>query len=309
MRAETGRLPEAGCLMTKRFERSIGRAIVTGACMVALSACGLTTTQRAAVRNFSQATAAFGEVSAGELARMRDATIRMNAARVELAGGAGEDIESLEGAFTIQAVMARAQAANTLGAYGELLQALVDDTQEKELQTAADRFVASVRGLPGTEKSLTDDQLASIGKLVQLGGSLVVEAKKKDAIEKIVPAANPQVATLCDLLAADFDPDDTRLAAQYVLAANLLLADAGTVVRRAKDPETRAAATAAYQLAYDSRARAKAVLVPASRAARELKRANQSLTDAINSDAVTPEDLDNYAATVRTLVDAIKVLR
>src|SRR6185369_15773670 len=115
--------------------------------------------------------------------------------------GAG-DVGSLEGAFSTEAVMARTQAANALGAYGALLQALVDDTQEKELQTAADRFVASVKGLPGTERNLSDTQLASIGKLVQVGGSLVIEAKKKDAIRTIIPKANPQVATLCDLLAA-----------------------------------------------------------------------------------------------------------
>ena len=290
-------------------ESAVCQAIVATISVVALSACGLTTTQRAAVRNFSQATAAFGEASAGEFARMRDSTIRMNTARAELSAPGAGDVGSLEGAFSTEAVMARTQAANALGAYGELLQALVDDTQEKELQTAADRFVASVKGLPGTERNLSDTQLASIGKLVQVGGSLVIEAKKKDAIRTIIPKANPQVATLCDLLAADFDPNDTRLAAQYLLAANLLLADAGTVVRRAKDPETRAVATAAYQLAFDSRARKDAVLVPASKAARELKAANQALTDAINSDEVTPADLYGYAATVRTLVEAIKVLR
>ncbi len=292
----------------KPFGTSIRKALVALACMLALPACGLTSTQRAAVRNFSQATAAFGEASAGEFAQMRDATISMNTARAELAGP-GEKVGPLEGAFTVEAVMVRTQAANTLGAYGELLQALVDDTQEKELQTAADRFVASVRGLPGTEKNLNEAQLASIGKLVQLGGSLLVEAKKKDAIRQIVPEADPQVAVLCDLLAADFDPDGARLGSQFMLAANLLLTDAGTVVRRAKDPETRATATAAYQLASTSRARKDAVLARASTAARELKTANRALTEAINSDDVSPEDLYAYAATVQTLVEAIKVLR
>lgn len=287
---------------------SICKALLAVGSLLALSACGLTTTQRAAVRNFSRATAAFGEASAGEFVRMRDATMRMNAARAELAEP-GENVGPLEGAFSVEAVMVRTQAANALGAYGELLQALVDDTQEQELQTAADRFVASVRGLPGTEKSLNDAQLTSIGKLVQMGGSLVVEAKKKEAIRQIVPQADAQVAVLCDLLAADFDPDGARLGTQFVLAANLLLTDAGTVVRRAKDPETRAAATAAYQLASASRARKDAVLAPASKAALELKAANRALTEAISSDEVTGQDLDAYVATVQTLVEAIKVLR
>jgi hypothetical protein len=272
-----------------------------------LSACGLTATQRGAVRNFSQATAAFGEVSAGELARMRDATIRMNAARAELAPP-GETVGPLEGAFTADAVAVRAQAAGTLAAYGELLQALVDDTQEQELATASDRFVASVRGL-GKYQTLSEAQLASIGKLVQIGGRLVVEAMKKKALERIVPEADPQVAVLCDLFAADFDPDGARLGTQFLLAADLLRTDAGTVMRRARDPERRAAATAAYRLAIESQARRDAVLARASAAAGELKAANHALAGAIASDAITREDLEQYAATVQALVETIKVLR
>jgi len=275
--------------------------------LLTASACGFTATQRAAVRTFSQATAAFGEASAGEFVQMRDATIRMNTARAELARP-GDDVRPLEGAFSVEAVTARTQAANALRDYGELLLALVDDTQEKELQTAADRFVASVRGLPGGDKRLNDAQLAAIGKLVQVAGSLIIEAKKKEAIERIVPEADPQVAVLCDRLAADFDPDGARLASEFGVTADLLRTDAGTAIRRARDPETRAAATAAYQLAVASRARTDGVLARASAAALQLKAANRALTEAIASDQVTPEDLQDYAATVQALVETIKVL-
>jgi hypothetical protein len=285
--------------------RHVPRAAL--ASLLALSACGLTATQRAAVRNFSEATAAFGEASASEFVHMRDATIRMNGARAQLAGP-GDEVGSLEGPFSVEAVTVRTRAANALRDYGALLQALVDDTQEAELQTASDRFVASVRGLPGGDKRLSDAQLAAIGRLVQMGGRFLVEAKKKEAITRIVPEADPQVAVLCDRLAADFDPDGARLATGFGVAADLLRTDAGTAIRRARDPETRAAATAAYELAVTSRARTDAVHAPASAAALELKGANHALSEAIASNEVTREDLQNYAVTVQTLVETLKVL-
>jgi len=274
--------------------------------LLAASACGLTTPQRAAVRNFSQATAALGEATSGQFVQMRDDVIRMNTARRELAAP-GAHGEPLEGAFAFKDVIARTQAADTLRDYGELLQALVDDTQEKELQTASDKFVASVRGLPDADKKLSDAQLAAMGKLVQMAGGLWIEKVRKDAIKQIVPQADLQVAVLCDLLAADFDPDGVHLGAGYVLTANRLRTTADTSLKRASNPETRAAATAAYQLAETSRAR-RDVLSRAGAAATQLKAANKALSEAITSDEITSDDLKSYATTVKTLIDTIKVL-
>jgi hypothetical protein len=271
------------------------------------SACGLTTSQRAAVRSFSSATAALGEATSGEFVGMRDEVIRMNTARAELAPP-GSIEGPLDGPFSAEAVVVRTQAATVLHDYGALLQALVDDTQEQELQTASDRFVASVRGLPAAQKQISETQLASIGRLVQVAGGLIVEYKKRQAIRQIVPAADPQVATLCDLLAADFDPDGANLAAGHLLAANALLADAGTQVRRASNPATRTAATDAYQLATAARNR-RLVHARAKEAALELKAANKNLADAVASNEISVDDLKNYATTVKTLVDTIKALQ
>jgi len=271
-----------------------------------VTACGLTTTQRAAVRNFSQATAALGEATSGQFVQMRDDVIRMNTARSELAAP-GPHEGALDGPFAFKDVVVRTQAASALREYGELLQALVDDTQEKELQTASDNFVASVRGLPGTEKKLSDNQLNGIGQAVREVGSLVVEWKKKQAIEHIVPEADPQVAALCDLLAADLDPDGNRLATGYLNAASRLRTASDSSVKGSSNPTTRAAAAAAYQFAETSRAR-RDVLERASAAATKLKAANKALTTAIASNEVTSDDLKSYAATVQSLIETIKVL-
>lgn len=274
------------------------------------SGCGLTTPQRATVRSFSEATAALGEVTGRELIQMRDSTIAMNQRHLALTkpGPESAPTKSLEGQFTVEAVTARVQATDTIRTYGELLQALVDDTQEKELQTAADRFTASVRGLPTANRTLKEEQIAALGRLVQMVGGLIVEAKKRDAIKQIVPDASGQIETLCDLLAADFDPDQPRLAAQYLIAANSLSVEADTAVKRTTDPTGRAAAAAAYQLAESSRVRLATLVKTAADAVTQLKAANRALAQAVASDEVTREDLVSYITTVQNLVETAKVL-
>jgi hypothetical protein len=274
--------------------------------LLTASACGLTTTQRAAVRNFSQATSALGEATSGQFVQMRDQVIEMNTVRIGLAGPRAQET-NLDGAFLFKDVMARTQAASTLQTYGDLLQGLVDDTQEQELQTASDKLVNSVRGLPGASKRLSDAQLNAIGKAVQQVGGLWIEYKKRKALKTIVPTAEPQIDALCDLLAADFDPDANNLASGYLNAASRLRTVSDTSVKSATNPETRVAAAAAYQLAEAARAR-RDVLAQAATAATQLKTANKDLGEAIESDQVTTDDLKGYAATVKTLVDTIKVL-
>jgi cell division protein ZapA (FtsZ GTPase activity inhibitor) len=274
-----------------------------------LCGCGLTTSQRAAVRSFSEATAALGEVTGREFIQMRDDTIAMNQRHLALTSPGSDPVGSLEGQFTVEAVTVRVQATGTIRTYGELLQALVDDTQEKELQTAADRFMASVRGLPKANRALKEEQIAALGKLVQEVGGLIVEAKKRAAIKQIVPSASEQIDTLCDLLAGDFDPDQPKLAAQYLIVANRLSVDADTAVRRATDPTARTDAAAAFQLAQASRTRLATLVKQASDAVKQLKAANRALAQAVAADEVTREDLIAYVTTVRTLVETAKVLR
>jgi hypothetical protein len=274
---------------------------------IVASGCGLTTPQRSAVRSFSGATAALGEVTGQEFVEMRASSIAMNRQLLALPGD--HSIKSLEGQFTVEAVTARVQATETIRTYGELLQGLVDDTQEKELQTAADKFTASVRGLPNANRALNEKQIAALGKVVQEVGGLIVEAKKKAAIKHIVPAASAQIDVLCDLLAADFDPDQPKLAAQYLVVANRLSTAADTAIKRATDATGRADAATAYALAETSRARLATLVKTASDAVRQLKAANRVLADAVSSDQVTTEDLVNYITTVQTLVETANVLR
>ena len=289
-----------------------GFAAITAPLVLVLAAgCGLSAADKAAISQFSRAATTVGEVTASELVAMRDAVIQMNVARLTLTGreqglpGPNE----LEQTFTAQHVTTRVAAANALRSYGEMLLALSEDRPERQLRAAADQFVSSVRSLPDVKQHVTDSQLDAIGTAVQTVGGLVVEWKKKRALESIVPRANPAVARLCDLLAADFDPTGTQLGAQLVVTTSLLRARSDDAFRRATTPGERASVLTAYRLANANEVRRAELLSRVAQAVRDMKKANAQLTQALaNQRDLGAEDLKSFSATVNTLVTVLQTL-
>jgi hypothetical protein len=291
----TGLLPQVGVLVF----------FLTSGCV------GMTAAQRDAIGQFSRGAVALGDVTATELVQMRDDEIRINVSRLTLTGlepGLATHDE-LEQTFTVEAVATRVRAAHALQSYGELLLALVEDTQSADLTSAADEFVASVRGLPEVRGKIGDEQLDAIGTIVHSVGGVIVTWKKQQALVAIVPKADPAVAALCDLLAQEFDPDGNGLGTQFLLTTSLLQVRANDVFRKANTADERAASLAAYQLAKASDAKRKAVFQHVARAIGEMKHANATLTASLTDEQnVSLHDLTAFAATVQTLIDALKVL-
>lgn len=128
--------------------------------VIVSTGCGLTATQKAAIGQFSRATAAVGETTTDELAKMREGIIQTNTSTLIIIGedrpAPSETMPqtalitpaTVERQFTIQNISRIGHAAKALQSYGELLQALVEDTQAKELRGAAESFVANLKAVP-----------------------------------------------------------------------------------------------------------------------------------------------------------------
>ncbi len=277
-----------------------------------LVSCGLTASQRKALKEFSSATASIGEVTSAELVRMRNEIIQMNVHRLritEVKDMKLPDDKDLDKALDVEDVVERVRAAEVLQTYGELLLSLAEDTQQEELSAAADRFVQNVKGLPGVDRKLTQEQLDGIGKVVKTVGGLIVEHMKAKAIKLIVRDTSGQVEHLCDLLEADFDHENDRLAGQFVASTEKLLTASGKALERSGTLEERIAAIDALKLGRANRDRREEVLDRISQAVVKIKSANAELDGSLNSNKVTVEDLKEFSTRVRSLIDALKVLK
>jgi hypothetical protein len=276
--------------------------------LIVQSACGLTTAQKEAVSQFGRASTGFGAAVSTELVDMRNTVIDLNSNVLALAPKRLTS-RDLDGAFTLRNVDARVRAANVLQTYGELLVALVEDTQAKELQTAAGNFTTSVRGLDPDKVRLSDADLDAAGKAVAAVGGLIVEHKKAQALKIIVPKAHPQVEQLGRLFAGEFEPEKGEMAVNF--GAEVLKATGATDSVLDAERATvsdRAVAAVAYRKASDAALKAKAVFPDLHKGAVTMVAAHARLVEALANDRIQIDDIKSFAKTVQSLVASVRSL-
>jgi len=310
-----------------------------------VSGCQLTTAQRKAVKEFGRATAVVGETASKEFGQMREETIEMNIHRITLKGivKEGPEYTDLDEMFDPEHVSERVKFADSLKSYGELLLALVQDTQEKEIEDATDKFVENLGDLSFGDEKLDKEKLEACGEVVRVIGGLWVEARKAKAVKKIVPETKSIIGHICKKLENDLNPKHAgSIASGYLKTAEGLQRDARSQLldpecQDLKEPHfkeaqedapdlektvvlveklaflvrdndcrlERAQAIQAYHLAKSKRDRY-ATLEKASDAVAKMNKAHAELADSITSDTVTTKDLEEFCKTVKSLVDALK---
>jgi len=279
---------------------------------------GLTASQKAAIGEFSRATAAVGETTQTELADMRARMIRTNEERLILRGPQPDlsAASTLDGNLTVANVVVVVAAATAVQRYGEMLEALVEDTQSKELRGAAEKFVASVQQVPSV--TLSAGASDAISAVIVFAGERVVEAEKAHAIKRIVPQTKPAIDQICDTLTRDFDFQQAGLAADLSAATEALHGAASVAFQNTAPPGDAAATQAAIaaravslpalQYAVQGRVRRDEILTRISKAAAAIKKANASLADALEHDRWSLEDVKELVGEAKDLKPAITEL-
>lgn len=283
-------------------------ALVTLA--VLQSACaGLTAAQKEAVSQFGRASAGFGTAVSTEMVEMRNIVIDLNSNVLVLDPEKLAKRDELDGAFSLRNLNARVRAANVLQTYGELLVALVENTQAKELQAAAGSFTKSVRGLDPDKVRLSDGDLDEVGKLVAAVGGLVVEHKKAGALKGIVPKAHPQVAEIGRLFASEFDPAQGALARNFdATGLRVVRASDRILDAQGSTATDRALAAAAHRKGIEASQKANTVFPDLHQGAVTMVAAHSRLVEALARDRVQIDDIKSFAKTVESLVASVRIL-
>jgi len=280
--------------------------IVGGLVLVTfVAACGLTSEQRAVATQLGHAAQSSGDFASDQFPKLRQMVISMNETDVEI-GGTRKPGE-LDKNFSASTVAIRVQAARALASYGELLIALVTETQAAELQQASNDFVSSVKSISG--KRLSDAQLDAIGSIVDQARGWIVEYKRAKAIKAIVPQAAPEVEHLCDLLIKDFSQTGMNLSQQVDATAQRLRGDIDVALAE-KDTSfaERSAAMQGQILAEQADAELTLVNAQAIQALRALKTANRDLVKALTEQQYNAADIENLGAQINMLASAIKTV-
>jgi hypothetical protein len=250
---------------------------------------------------------------------MRARMIRTNEERLILRGPLPDlsATSTLDGNLTVGNVVVVVAAATVIQTYGQMLEALVEDTQSKELHGAAEKFLASVQQVPNL--TLSPGASDAIGSVIVFVGQRVIEAEKAHAIKQIVPKTKPAIDSICDTLTRDFDFQKAGLAADLSAATEALhgaasvafqnIAPAGDAAATQAAIAARAVSLPALQYAVQGRVRRDEVLARISKAAAAIKKANASLADALENDRWTLEDFKGLVGEAKDLKPAIKELQ
>lgn len=291
------------------------RLIAVISLTIMASGCGgLTVSQKAAIAEFSRATASVGETTQNELTEMRERMIRTNEQRLILRGSAAglAPASSLDGNLTVSNISVVVAAATALQGYGAMLEALVEDTQKKELQNAAGKFVSSLQRVPNA--ALSPGASDAISGAIVFAGQRFIETKKARAIKTIVPQTRPAIDRICDTLTRDFDWKQAGLAADLHNANESLFGAAGATFQdtvaggEAAAIAARSISAPALQYAVQGRVLRDEVLTRISSAATAIKKANAALAGALEHDRWTLEDVKGAAGELGALKPAITEL-
>lgn len=292
-------------LVLRRWRAPV--ALVT--LVVLQSACGLTTAQKEAVSQFGRASKGFGAAVSTEMIEIRNIVIDLNSNVLALDPARLTNRDQLDAAFSLPHVNARVRAANVLQTYGELLVALVENTQTKELQAAAGSFTSSVSGLDPYRARLSDADLDAVGKLVAAVGGLIVERKKAEALKGIVPRAHRQVEELGRLFASEFDPKQGALARNFDATGQRLVRATDRILdAQGSTAADRALAANAHRKGIEASQKANIIFPDLHQGAVTMVAAHAGLVEALARDRVQIDDIKSFAKTVESLVASVRIL-
>jgi hypothetical protein len=217
------------------------------------------------------------------------------------------NVAKLDDHFPLDVITVRVAAGRALASYGQLLEALVEDTQKEQLTKASDRFVTSFKNFGG--KTLSDAQYEVLGTAVQKIGGLLVEHKKKEAVQAIVPQVKPDVDKLCDLFISDFSTSGLNLGQQLSNNVDRLKADVSiALAERQLSFADRSLGVQAQVLADREGARAQENSKNARETFTKLKQANAQLADVLKDETASIDGIRAAARQVQEWADALKAV-
>lgn len=278
--------------------------------IVAITGCGLTSTQIVKTQSFGTATSNIGKFGEKEFVNIRNSIIEMNKALVSIDNTKKANSLKFDKPATAEATAVRVAASKALNLYGELLVKLVTEDRSENLHKIANSLIDNTS--VALKKEVSDKKKAAINKLIVGLGSFLIENKKADAAKEIIPAYEQPVNELADLLSEDFSLDDEALGflkAYYITAKRLKNASKRLVNAGGKySVLERDRAVEALVMAETAISRATEINKKANKTIAGLKKANAELVKVINDEEYSTDDIKAYAKQMQGLVNMYQVI-
>jgi hypothetical protein len=278
---------------------------------LALAGCGVTRNQSGAVGTFgTSATLLASGAKTAYAQALTDESDLWLVSKVSVLGDDRLYRQQTQG-WVSKNFKGRVAAADALAAYGAALTALVDSkTQESELSAAEDKLTVALKGIPArflTAANITTGEIDNVSKAFLAVGELYLDAKRREILERVIPAAEPIVTRLCTLFRTDFDyKKSPTFASAFRDDAREVLVIASTSIRdNGAALQNRAILLPLYQKADLIRTKAETAFVALADAADGCVASSQALKVAIADPTLTLDDVIDFATKAEAAYSAI----
>jgi len=298
----------------------MSRGLFYTAIVVSMAACGLSKTQKSGVATFGEAAAVLGTASKANFQGGRENVIQMKKQRLAIErktlpavkpDGTAPDRAfytaelNLDSGLDPANIEKRVNASDLLIQYGKLLVAFSNENQEQEMSDSAADLADSIRKFP--ENPLSKDEIDGLGKLVLALGNMQVEHEKKETLKTIVPSMSRLITRLCDNLENDFDLGKRGVAADiYNVQERLANESIDGLKREGGSIADRLVLINGFAMADDSRTNLQGASANLLKAVASLRQAEKKLSDQIDNNKFTFDEIKSFAKDAANLAKAIK---
>jgi len=281
---------------------------------IVMPGCGLTIRQEIGVRKFATASIAMSQLATNYFTDSRAQVIAMNTQRVRLGDSAiavdptatAEVNETaLAGLIQEKHLASRLAAMTALRTYATLLTELAGDVEADALQVSVDRFLTSLERVDTIH--LSNDRRAAVGGLITQAAAQWVDQQRADALRAIVIKAEPWVVQVIELLKRDVEAQQEQWLFAYLETVRQL--EQAATIAEATTDATPADITQARLMAQQHRAAHVKTAARLHELCDALRLAQVNLRGAMQSQHVTPDDLDTLLDRAQSAVEAITIIR
>jgi hypothetical protein len=200
-----------------------------------------------------------------------------------------------------------------LEAYGNALSTLVDSkSQDSDFSAAVTSLAGAIKGLPKSALSaagITGSEIDGIGKVIVSVGELALDARRRQVLEEVVPAAQPVVTKICRMFGRDFDLNGRLVGTIVGNETRQTLADLeNSIKKNGSTLQNRAILLPLYQKVASMNASFNVTFGSIKEAAESCANASIQLAAAIKDPKYTLDDIINFVAKAQAAYDAIKAV-
>ncbi len=303
--------------------------LATVALAVLVSGCGLTPIQKQQVTQFATATEAVSISTQEQFVSTRNKVLEIEKRRLIMRNMDPSTDLDLDGGLSATGIATQIATLKALGAYGDILNKLASNDQSEAITKAATEFLTQYEAAIKTQDetySLDKEKKESLLAIVSMAGDLFVEHEKKKHIKSIVNIYTPEISKLASLLKNDLTlkedslciPENKRKSTtaiktgvidHYCTSSKSLTQVSSSVLKNSGFSfQERAFAYNSYILGLSAIEEVNLMSKNGAKAVDSLIKANEKLTDVINKDKYTTDDIKEFAQQVTDLQTLIKVL-